>query len=133
MNELVDIFLREELRVANKHLPREQRTLCELLNMDIPYVVTHDGSIHVFDPREIKLLYDKTSGDCSLKLPIIIEYLPSDQGLYLVRDSQGARAVSRILGIHYTVPLVIHRAQVLDLRRTLRTTTTILLSPGVLD
>lgn len=133
MNESIDVFLREELRIVNKHLPREQRTLCELLSMDIPYVLTHDGSIHVIDPRELRFLYDKTNGDCTLRLPVIIEYIPGDQGLYLVRDERGARALSRILEVEYRTPLVIHRSQVLELRRILRTSTTILLSPGALE
>lgn len=131
MNEYLDIFFREELRIVNKHLPRERRSLCELLEMKVPYVVTYDGSIHVIDPRELEHLSRISSRDCSLNLPIIVEYIPEDQGIYVIRDPVAASIVAKIMGLPFSKPLFLHRSQVLDLRRILRTSSTILLSPGL--
>lgn len=132
MDELIDTFLREELRLVNKHLPRRKISLCELLNMDVPYVVTGNGGIHIFDPKELEMLAKITNKNCSLKLPIVIEYVPSNEGLYIIRDQLEAEVVAEILGLYKTFPLILHRATLLELRRKLRTTSTILLSPGSL-
>lgn len=130
--DLLDLLLREELRIANRHLPRKRPSLCELASMEVPHVVTSDGGVHLFDPRELSLLLELTGGECSLKLPIIIEYVPNEQGLYFVKDPQEAAVVSRVLGLESRVPLVLHRAHLLELRRRLRTTSTIVLTPGTL-
>lgn len=133
MDELLDVFLKEELRIVNRHLPRERVSLCRLLEMEIPYIITSDGGIHVFDYKELELLAKISNKNCSLKLPIILEYVPEGEGIYVVKGSLEAEVVSKVLKLHTTTPLILHRTSVLELRRALRTTTTILLNPGALS
>ncbi|MEM4490194.1 MAG: DUF61 family protein [Desulfurococcaceae archaeon] len=132
MSDVLDVFLREELRIVNKHIPRKRVSLCELLEMKIPYVTTHDGTLHVFDPRELELLAKISNRDCSLMLPMIIEYIPEKEGTYVIKNPIEAGIVASILKIEKQTPLFLHRAHVLELRRILRTTSTILLNPGQL-
>lgn len=132
MDELIDRLLREELRVVNKHLPRRRISICELLDMEVPHVVTSDGSTHIFDPRELDLLARLSNRNCLLKLPIIIEFIPQNEGVYVIRDPLEAEIIAEILGVHKVAPMVLYRSTVLELRRKLRTTSTVLLSPGSL-
>lgn len=132
-NNYIERFLSEELRLVNKHVPYERRNLCELLKMEIPYIVLRDGSQHILDPRELRRLRDILAGDaCRLQLPIVIEYIPGErEGIYVVRDEIGAKAIASVMNIgNPTAPLFLSRTHILELRRILRTTTTILLNPG---
>ncbi|MEL9907971.1 MAG: DUF61 family protein [Desulfurococcus sp.] len=129
----IERFLNEELRLVNKHAPYERRNLCELLEMEIPYIVLRDGSQHILDPRELRRLHDILAGDaCRLQLPIVIEYIPGErEGTYVVRDEIGAKAIALVMNMENpTIPLFLSRTHILVLRRILRTTTTILLNPG---
>jgi Uncharacterized protein conserved in archaea len=98
--------------------------------MEIPYTVTSDGGIHVFEPREIEILAKISNNNCSLKLPIIIEFIPQNEGVYVVRDPLEAEVVAQLLGVLKTTPLILHRSSILELRRKLKTTSTILLNPS---
>lgn len=132
--DLIDVFLREELRIANRHIPTRRVSICEVSEMEIPHVITQEGGIHVFDYREIVLLKSITSSDCKLKLPILIEFIPEGEGVYLVRDPTEARTVAQLLELkRWAVPLVLYRPEVFELRRKLRTTSTILLSPSTIS
>lgn len=131
--DFIETYLREELRLANRYAPRERLSICNLMKMEVPFVHTLDGGIHMVDPRELNLLYETVQGDCSLKLPILIEYVPEGEGIYVVKEEVSVKALTRILDLKsYSKPLVLYRSQVLELRRILRTTTVILLSPRVL-
>jgi len=59
-----------------------------------------------------------------------VEYIPQGEGLYVVKDPVEARVVARVLGLGGEAPLVLYRSTALELRRRLRTTSTVLLSPG---
>ncbi|MEM4717864.1 MAG: DUF61 family protein [Desulfurococcaceae archaeon] len=132
MDELIDKILLEEFKLVNKHLPRRRVSICDLVNMEIPYIVTGDGGIHIFDPREIEILAKVSEHNCSLKLPIIIEFIPQHEGIYVIRDPLEAEVVSKILGITKNTPLILYRSILLELRKKLRTTSTILITPGIL-
>lgn len=135
-DEYIDRFLIEELRLVNKHAPYERKNLCDLLKMEVPYIVLRDGSSHLFNPRELAMLAEILGDDaCRLELPIIVEYTPSNgEGVYVVRGGVEARAVAAAIGLNtYSEPLFLSRVQILELRRVLRTTTTILLNPGPLS
>ncbi len=128
-NKLISI----ELRLINKHLPYKRISLCDLLKMDIPYIVLRDGTVHLIDKEELlylsKLLAEEA---CKLKIPIIIETAPSiGEGVYIIRDHLAKKVIATILGIDYTLdkPLVIYRPQLYIIREKLRTTTTILFNP----
>ncbi len=128
--DFLDVFLREELKIVNKHLPRRRASICELINMEVPYIQTSNGSIHVFDPRELEILASISGRNCNLKLPIILEYLAEGDGVYIIRDPLESQVVASILNISFSTPLYLDRTRILELRRILRTTTIILLNPG---
>ncbi len=135
INEYDDILLRalrEELRLVNKYLPYKRISLCRLIEMENPYIVSRDGAISLIDKRELMFLKN-ILGDkaCELKIPIVIEYSPSmGEAAYIVRDETAARALSKILGIRYSGgELVIYRPQLYEIRVKLRTTTTIVFIP----
>jgi len=131
--DILSTFLAEELRLANRHAPRRRLSLCELLEMEVPHVLTSDGSVHMIEPRELRLLHELVGRNCDLRLPIILEYIPRGEGLYMVNDPLEARVVAKILGLpDHGAPLVLYRSQVMHLRRLLRTCTTILISPRAL-
>lgn len=131
--ELIEAFLKEELRTVNMHAPKSRLSLCDLLKMEVAYVTTHDGGVHVFDPDELEHLAKITGRDCTLKLPIILEYVPEGEGFYVVEDPIGASVIARLLGLSsYSKPLILYKPQVLELRKSLKTTTVILLSPRAL-
>jgi uncharacterized protein (UPF0216 family) len=131
--DFLEVFLREELRIVNRHAPRERLSICELMKSEVPHVRTFDGAVHMIDPRELELLNNVVHGDCSLKLPIVIEYIPEGEGLYVVKDEPSINALVQVLNLNsWSKPLVLYRPQVLELRRILRTTTTILLSPRII-
>ncbi|MEM0505958.1 MAG: DUF61 family protein [Thermosphaera sp.] len=133
-NDFLTKYLEGELRLVNKHLPYKRLNLCELLKMPVPYVVLADGSLHVFNPDELKKIKELL-GDrgCDLTLPIVVEYVQSDgEGFYVVNNPLEAEVISKTLGLPGTRErLVLYRPQIIELRRKLRTTTTILIRPGV--
>ncbi|MEM0083059.1 MAG: DUF61 family protein [Candidatus Nezhaarchaeales archaeon] len=131
--DFVEAFLKEELRLVNKHAPKSRISLCDLLRMEVAYVATSNGGLHVFDPDELKYLAEITNRDCSLKLPIILEYVPEGEGFYVVEDPVGASVIARLLKLSdYSKPLILYKSQVLELRKILKTTTVILLNPRAL-
>lgn len=134
-SDYIERLLVEELRLVNKHAPYERRKLCDLLKTEVPFIVLRDGSLHLLNPRELEILAGKLGEDsCRLEVPIIVEYTPSGrEGVYIVRGEVEAKAVALLLGLsNYTVPLFLSLPHILELRRILRTTTTILLNPGSL-
>lgn len=132
MENSLDIFLREELRLVNKHIPVKRLSLCELLEAKIPHVITANGGIHVIDIRELQLISEITKRDCSVKLPLIIEYIPEGEGVYVITDPVDSKIISKILGLTMDrPPIYLYRPQLIELRRKLRTTTTVLINPRI--
>ncbi len=126
-------LLSEELRIINKHLPYKQVSLCELEEMDIPYIHLRDGTTHLIDPKEIKLLAELMGKDkCKLMIPIIIEAAPGQrESTYWIRDPYAAKALASLLGLPWKKdePLIIYRPHLYEVRTKLPTTTTIIFSP----
>ncbi len=125
--------LEHELRIINKHLPYRRVSLEKLLSMDIPYIVLRDGTRHLIRREELLLLKEIAGDDASrLRIPIILEVNPSfGEGAVVVRDPIAARVVAKILGIEkHSTPLILYRPQLFEIRRVLRTTTTIMYIVG---
>ncbi len=131
VDELLLRALRDELRIINKHLVYERKSLCDLLRMDIPYFILRDGSISIIDRRELELLRSLASNPCRLKLPIIIEYEPSlGEATYVIRDEEATKTIAKLLDMKSPkTPLFIYRPQLYIIRSKLRTTTTIVFIP----
>jgi uncharacterized protein (UPF0216 family) len=135
MNSVLDKFLEEELRIANKHLPYQKIGLCEALNMDKPEVVLRDGSTHRFDKRELQLLKDLLGElACDVQVPVIIYYQYGlGKGIYYVAGKLEASLVSKLLGEKpaYTdrEKIFLSRPEVIYIRTILRTTSTVAFIP----
>jgi len=130
MNSILEKLLEEELRIVNKHLPYKRASLREMLLEERPEIVLRDGSKHLFDKRELRLLRGLLEGDRDIELPIIIYYLGG--GVYMVSGRENVEVVSKVLGRERAPEsdkIYLSRSEVIDLRATLRTTTTIVFTP----
>lgn len=101
-DDLIEVLLREELRIANKHLPRSRKPLSELLKEEYPSILCRDGTQHFFRRSElesISTLVDKEDYD-NLLLPVIITIIPESEGFVgVIDDKYAVKLVSKILGL----------------------------------
>lgn len=130
--DIVEVLLREELRVANKHLPLARKPLKELLEEEYPHVVCRDGSLHFFRRSELLELsryVPKEKWD-KLLLPIIIEVVSGDEELIgVVSDPYATEVVSSVLEISFEGGRVfLYKPQIYELRRRFSTIFQIALS-----
>lgn len=102
LDDLVEVLLREELRIANKHLPRSRKPLSELLKEEYPSVLCRDGTRHFFRRSELESvskLVDEEDHD-RLLLPIVITVIPESEGFVgVIDDKYAVKLVGRILGL----------------------------------
>ena len=128
-------YLSDELKVVNAHLPRQRKSLCELLDEEYPQVICSGGGVQSFKKKELAYLAGLLNDEeCRrLLLPMLIEVLP-DQGEATVLSREGIeeKVISHIL----EMPLVrtergirIYRPQLSAVRQVLKTTTQYVLSP----
>lgn len=95
-------LLQAELRIVNKHLPLERKTLAQLLKEEVPYVRCRDGSIHVFKRSELEKLKNLVNDEEAQKLllPMIIRVrVDMDTPTGFIEDPLEASVVRRILGL----------------------------------
>jgi uncharacterized protein (UPF0216 family) len=128
----------------NDHLPKEYKTLDELLSMDSPSVKARDGGEIIFDRGELELLAQLIPKELysQLRLPIVllrrVDLGPGTFSLsggkveaYLALKLLGQVDVN-LDGVE--LPIYIYRPQVQELRRKLRTLTVIgFATDGALD
>jgi len=134
-DNLINYFLRDELRVVNKYIPRERKELKDLLKEKYPYVRTRDGGIHMFRRSELKLAKEllKESGD-RLKLPIYLELQPQlTETTAVVKDPIAIELISKLLGIPEENPLYLYPPHLAELRGKIRTLFIYLISPKALS
>jgi len=122
---LVEVLLREELKIANKHLPHYRKSLKELLKEEFPSVSCRDGTQHFFRRSELErvsALIDSENWDRVL-LPIVITIIPEAKGFVgVIEDKYAVELVSKILGIEYqSERLLIYEPQLFELRRNYST------------
>lgn len=126
---ILERLIVEELKLANRHLPRHRKSLSELLREEDPHVLCMDGTFHYFRRSELQLLAKHTPEDLwdALKLPIIIEIgdVISRDVAGVIRDKIAAQVVAKILNIPYSGhgPLILYRPQIAELRSKLETAT----------
>jgi len=132
---LLQESLREELRIINAHLPREQKSLSQLLEEADPGVDCSDDSRHLFKRKELTYLAGllENGDQAALLLPIIIE-VSSGQHRIICRGDVESKVVSKILNMplhdeHGTI--TIYKPQLAVIRRVLKTTTQYLFSARV--
>lgn len=117
-------LLQAELRIVNKHLPLERKTLAQLLKEEVPYVRCRDGSIHVFKRSELEKLKNLVNDEEAQKLllPMIIRVrVDMDTPTGFIEDPLEASVVRRILGLkppldNTNQELYLYKPQLFELR-----------------
>ncbi len=119
----------ESMRVLNTQIPRERKTLAELMAEKYPAVVCSDGDHHLFKKSELRFLSDllPVEEQKELRLPILIR-IDSEQGEAALngRDELEEKVLNAVLGMPLATvkgKTVIYRRQLAKLRQVLRTTT----------
>ncbi len=129
-------LLQHEVERINEHLPKEYRSLDELLSMESPSVKARDGGEIIFDREELKLVASLLPKELhrSLMLPIVLlRRIDLGPGVFSVSGGKAEaylalRVLSEGKEVEYDkveTPLYIYRPQVQLLRRRLRTLTII--------
>ncbi|MEM2225761.1 MAG: DUF61 family protein [Candidatus Bathyarchaeia archaeon] len=130
--------LRRELRILSSHLPKERKSLRQLLGEERPHVICNDGTAHHFKRRELEYLASILGAEevGRLLLPILIELTPSSSEASIALGSGAElKVVRHILGMEPTVRderIILYRPQVAALRRALRTSTQYYLAVGAM-
>ncbi|MBN2254752.1 MAG: DUF61 family protein [Deltaproteobacteria bacterium] len=128
-DKIIEGYLFDDVRVMNAQIPRERKSLEELLHEERPHVLCMDGSPHYFRKRELdnlsRMMTDEERHD--LLLPILME-VASDRVEVIIRTRSGADAkvISAVLNMPVTVQdnkITIFRPQLQVIRKTLKTTT----------
>ncbi|RJS75740.1 DUF61 family protein [Methanophagales archaeon] len=128
-----DSVVAKTVRALNKHLPVERKALSTLLKEENPAVVCRDATIQRIRREELVKIAELIPEEAhsKLKLPIYIE-LTSDygRGLSRVYGKLECEVITKILGQDKgeeeeaaVDEIFIHRADVRQLRRQLRTAT----------
>ena len=88
-DRIFDSILQEEVRRLNQHLPKQRRTLAELLKEETPQVSSIDGKSIVMRKEELEKLASIVSRDAleKIRLPIV-----------LIRRSEMGRGAFTVLG-----------------------------------
>ncbi len=128
-----------ELRLLNAYLPRQQKSLSDLLREEYPHVVCSDGNTHLFKRKELKYLAGLIDADEQevLLLPILIG-VSSGQGemAIICRGEVEEKVISKILDMPVTPKqkrIIIYKPQLSVLRQLLKTTTQYLFSPKIIE
>lgn len=124
-DNIIELLLREELRVANKHLPSSRKSLRELLEEEYPHVLCRDGTPHFFRRRELEAisrLIEREKWE-ALLLPIIITVMPESKiFMGVVEDEYAVEVISKILGLEYRgSKLFLYKPQLYELRKAYST------------
>ncbi|MGA8856290.1 MAG: DUF61 family protein [Candidatus Bathyarchaeia archaeon] len=134
LDRALDAFLGHELRKLNTHLPKQRRSLTELLKLKDPTVEATDGSAILLKRSELEELARivPTEYQDRLKLPIIImRRMELDRSIYTVSGERVEEfTVKKILGLtkdeYYQTykdrePAYLYRPQVTELLRKFHT------------
>ena len=137
-------LLQREVERINEHLPKEYRTLDELLSMESPSVKARDGGEIIFDRGELEMAAQLLPKELhrQLRLPIVLlRRIDLGPGVFSVSGGKAeAYLALRVLRRgdvdldEVELPLYIYRPEVQELRRRLRTLTVIgFATEGVFD
>lgn len=142
--KLLKALLQHETEKLNEHLPKEFKTLEELLSMDDPCVKTRDGGEIIFDRAELRMIASLLPRELhsQLRLPIVLlRRIDLGPGVFSVSGGKiEAYLTLKLLSKREVtlndvrLPLYIYRPEVQELRRRLRTSTVVgFAAEGLLD
>jgi len=128
--------LRGELRLVNAGLPRNQKTLSNLLHEEYPHIVCSDGSTHLFKRRELEYLASMVNvTEQEVLLPMIIELGENQaEAAVMCQGEMEEKIISKILDMPVTCEqgrIRIYKPQLALLRKILKTTTQYVFFPKV--
>jgi len=125
-----DEVLNRELSRINLHLPRQRKSLAQLLKEEEPKVKLKDGSEHYFKRKELEFLaslLDEWDVD-KLYIPIVLEITTTWHGYFKVRGALAVKVIEKLLGTYDILEekseLTLPRYMLPKIRRKLPTTTT---------
>lgn len=134
ISRILNRIWRADVERINDHLPKEFKTLSQLLDSDEPMVETKSGMPLIFDKDELSKLAEIIPSDIhdKLKLPfILLRRLDLGRGVFQVLGGRNELyAIAKILGaskeiksIHSIVeePFYLYKPQVFKLKRLFRT------------
>ena len=136
---MLEESLRGELRLLNACLPRQQKSLANLLREEYPHVVCSDGSTHLFKSKELKYLAGLIDADEqeALLLPMLIGVSSGVGEMAIICQGEvEEKVISKILDMPVTPRqqrIVIYKRQLSILRQMLKTTTQYLFSPKITE
>ena len=136
--KMLQQYLRSELRLVNAGLPRNQKSLSDLLCEEYPHVMCSDGSTHFFKRRELEYLSSMIDTDEqeALLLPMIIELEGNQAEAALICQGEiEEKVTSKVLNMPVTCEqgrIRIYRPQLALLRKMLKTTTQYVFSPKIM-
>ncbi len=114
------------VEVLNKHLPKESRTLAEMLKEEFPTVVGKDGNEYLIEKKEIEFISENVDEKLwnEFKIPIIFEMckLGAETVVY-VRNKLHADFISKTFGInrYKDDALMLYPYELSRIRKKLRT------------
>lgn len=133
IDRLLKALWKKEVERLNDHLPKELKTLEELLKEEEPSVKAKDGSELIFDKKELEFIAKNLPREeqRTIRLPIILtRRVDLGPGVFSVSGGRAeALLVRKLLNeggeAEPSTPLYLYKPQVALLRRKLRTTTVI--------
>lgn len=127
--KILSAYLKDELRVLNAHIAREQKTLAQLLSETYPGVACQDGTVYLFKRKELDYIAGllQPEEQQAILLPILLEVSAGDDEITVIaRSAAEEKLVATILDM----PLMkkrgrikLHKPQLALLRKALRTAT----------
>jgi len=138
-DKMLQEYLRDELRVLNAHLPRNQKSLAELLREEYPHVVCNDGSTHLFKRKELEYLASLIDADMqgALPLPILVELGQNQAEAAVICVGEiTEEVISKVLAMPIECRkkrITIYKLQLALLRKKLKTTMQYVFPPRVLE
>jgi len=136
--KLLQQCLQGELRVLNAHIPRQQKSLPELLGEEYPHVVCSDGNTYLFKKKELEYVAEMldTQEQKALFLPVLVELGESqDEVTIICKTGVEEKVVSKVLGMPISCKegrIRIYKSQLGVVRKALRTTTQYIFTVKVL-
>ncbi len=120
-----DRLVKKHILSLNRHIPKQRKTLEELLKEDRPHVVGADGTRHRFKTAELEKIAEMIpeSKYHLLKLPIYIEIESTTSGARITGQID-TKIVCKILEIeHCSGEIFIYRPDIKTLRKEFPTAT----------
>jgi uncharacterized protein len=120
-----DRLLKKQILSLNRHIPKERKTLADLLTEEKPHVHGADGARHRFHKKELDKLAKiiPKSEYKKLKIPIYIE-IDSDSSGARITGNLECKILKKLLDVKCeTNEIFIYRPYIRILRNELPTTT----------